>query len=97
MSEDGAGAVELKEFLDNFDKGEEIQPTTTIWDNLTYVLDDWLQNISVLREITTSRERINRTLQQIQLDGLVTIYNFELLWYIGHICSDFISLLSSSD
>ena len=95
--------VELKEFLDKLVEEEVQEPTTTttIWEDITYALDDWLQKISVLeerqRQVNNLQERINRTLQQIQLEGLLPIYDFERLRYIGQVWSDLISLLSSPE
>ena len=101
MAEEGA---ELKEFLDKLGEEEEEQkPTTTctVWEDITYALDDWLQKISVLEErqkqVNSLQERINRTLQQIQIEGLLPIYDFERLRYIGQVWNDLISLLSSPE
>ena len=97
----GEGA-ELKEFLDNLgEEDEEHGSTNTVWDDITYALDGWLQKISVLeerqRQVYDLQERINRTLQQIQIEGLLPIYDFERLRYIGQVWSDLISLLSSPE
>ena len=101
----GEGA-ELKDFLDRLGEEDEVvqqEPatttTSTVWEDITYALDDWLQKISVLeerqRQVCSLQEKINRTLLQIQLEGLVPIYDFERLRYIGNVWSDLISLLSS--
>ena len=41
------------------------------------------------------QERINRILQQIQQDGLISIYDFGTLTYIGRVWIDLINLVSS--
>ena len=41
------------------------------------------------------RERINRTLEQVQQDGLISIYDFGTLTYIGRVWIDLINLVSS--
>ena len=104
MAEEGA---ELKEFLVRLGEEDEVvhqdpattTTTSTVWEDITYALDDWLQKISVLeerqRQVCSLQEKINRTLLQIQLEGLVPIYDFERLRYIGNVWSDLISLLSS--
>ena len=93
--------AELKEFLDKLGEEEVQEPTSTVWEDITYALDDWLQKISVLeerqRQVNNLQERINRTLQQIQLEGMLPIYDFERLRYIGQAWSDLISLLSSPE
>ena len=102
MADEGA---ELQEFLDRLGEEDEVtqqEPTTTtVWEDITYALDDWLQKISVLeerqRQVNNLQERINRTLQQIQLEGMLPIYDFERLRYIGQAWSDLISLLSSPE
>ena len=104
--------MELQEFLDRLGEEDEVsqqqEPTTTttttttttstVWEDITYALDDWLQKISVLeerqRQENNLQERINRTLQQIKLEGMLPIYDFERLRYIGQAWSDLISLLS---
>jgi len=99
----GEGAEELQQVLDKLVKEEgEILPSstsTTIWNDITYALDDWLQKISVLEErqsqVTNLQDRINRTLQQIQLDGLISIYDYGTLSYIGRVWIDLINLISS--
>ena len=57
---------------------------TAIWTDITYALDVWLPKISELeerqREANGLQERINRTLLQLQQDGLVLIYDFEEVW-----------------
>ena len=105
MAEERADTEELKELLDRLGEEDEVvqqEPTTsTVWEDITYALDDWLQKITVLeerqRQVCSLQERLNRTLLQIQLEGLVPIYDFERLRYIGQVWSDLISLLSSPD
>ena len=97
------GAEELQKIIDKFVKDEVLtcntSATTTIWNDITYALNNWLQTISVLeekqRQVTDLQDRINQTLQQIQQDGLISIYDFETLNYIGRVWIDLINLLSS--
>ena len=98
------GAEELQKIVDNFVKDEvltcnTLATTTTIWNDITYALNNWLQTISVLeerqRQVTDLQDRINQTLQQIQQDGLISIYDFETLNYIGRVWIDLINSLSS--
>ena len=100
---------DLQQILDNFakeqeEKGNKNTPTTTmvalpIWDNISNALDQWLQSISILEERQKKakdlRERINRKLGQVQQDGLISIYDFGTLTYIGQVWVDLINLLSS--
>ena len=89
---------DLQQILDNLTKEEEDEKErnenvsttttiTTIWDNISNALDKWLQSISILeerqRKVNDLRERINRTLEQVQQDGLISIYDFGTLTYIG--------------
>ena len=95
------GGAELSEFLDKL--GEEEKPssttTTMVWNDLAYAVDDWLQKISILEErqckLNNIQERIQRTLQQLQLDGLISIYDFSMLNYVGCVWIDLINLVSS--
>ena len=63
---------------------DEIDLSTT-WDDIIYALDDWLRKILVMEErersVSTLEEKIDRTLQQIQQDGLISICGFESLLY----------------
>ena len=100
---------DLKEILDNFAKEQEekeninVSATTnvalSIWDNISNALDEWLRSISILeerqRKVRDLRERINRKLEQVQQDGLISIYDFGTLTYIGQVWIDLINLLSS--
>ena len=100
---------DLQQILDNFVKEEEKNenenvstPVTValpIWDNISNALDEWLQSISILeerqRKVNDLRERINRKLEQVQQDGLISIYDFGTLTYIGQVWIDLINLLSS--
>ena len=100
---------DLKEILDNFAKEQEEKeninvPATTnvtlsIWDNISNALDGWLWSISLLeerqRKFSDLRERINRKLEQVQQDVLISIYDFGTLTYIGQVWIDLINLLSS--
>ena len=100
---------DLQQILDNFAKEEEeranknVSATTTvtlpIWDNISNALDEWLQRVSVLeekqRKVNDLRERINRRLLQIQQDGLISIYDFGTLTYIGRLWVDLINLITS--
>ena len=101
---------DLQQILDDFVKKEEERAnenvstkTTTvtlpIWDNISDALDEWLQSISALeerqRKVNDLRERINRRLEQIQQDGLISIYDFGTLTYIGRLWIDLINLISS--
>ena len=71
----------------------------SIWDNISNALDGWLQSISLLeerqRKVSDLRERINRKLGQVQQEGLISIYDFGTLTYIGQVWVDLINLLSS--
>ena len=90
------------------EKGNENVSTTTtttvvaltIWDNISNALDEWLRSISILeerqRKVNDLRERINRKLEQVQQDGLISIHDFGTLTYIGQVWIDLINLLSSS-
>ena len=97
----------LQQILDNIVKEEEevvnennssssLSSTTTIWNDITYALDDWLQKLTMMEErqlkVSNLQEKINRTLTQIQQDGLLSIYDFGMLNYIGHV---WINLLPS--
>ena len=100
---------DLQQILDNFAKEEEeranknVSATTTvtlpIWDNISNALDEWLQRVSALeekqRKVNDLRERINRRLLQIQQDGLISIYDFGTLTYIGQVWVGLIDLVSS--
>ena len=89
------------------EKGNENVSTTatttvvalTIWDNISNALDEWLRSISILeerqRKVNDLRERINRKLEQVQQDGLISIHDFGTLTYIGQVWIDLINLLSS--
>ena len=99
----------LQQILDDIVKEEVVNennsslssslPTTTIWNDITYALDDWLQQLTMLEErqlkVSTLQEKINRTLSQIQQDGLLSIYDFGMLNYIGQVWINLINLLSS--
>ena len=71
----------------------------SIWDNISNALDEWLHSISILeerkRKVSDLRERINRTLEQVQQDGLISIHDFGTLTYIGRVWIDLINLISS--
>ena len=71
--------------------------TLPIWDNISNALDEWLQSISALeerqRKVNDLRERINRRLEQIRQDGLISIYDFGTLTYIGRLWIDLINLI----
>ena len=60
-----------------------------IWDNISNALDEWLHSISILeerqRKVNDLQERINRKLKQVQQDGLISIYDFGTLTYIGQV------------
>ena len=95
---------DLERILDNLVKEEEENRngnvlTTTIWDNISNALDEWLQSISILeerqRKVNDLRDRINRKLEQVQQDGLISIYDFETLTYIGRVWIDLINMVSS--
>ena len=100
---------DLGEILDKFAKEQEEKeninaPATTnvtlsIWDNISNALDGWLQSISLLeerqRKVSDLRERINRKLEQVQQDGLISIYDFGTLTFMGQVWIDLINLLSS--
>ena len=97
------GAEKLQQIIDKLVKEEvptcNVSTTTTIWNDITYALNDWLQKISELeerqRQVADLQDRINQTLQQIQQDGLISIYDFETLNYIGRVWIDLINLLST--
>ena len=106
----GEGSIEqqdLQQILDNLVKEEEekgngnVSTTTTItiWDDISNALDEWLRSISILeerqRKVNDLQERINRILQQVQQDGLISIYDFGTLTYIGRVWIDLINLVSS--
>ena len=107
MAEEGVIEQQsLEQILDNLikeeEKNENVSTTTvitTIWDNISNALDEWLQSISILeerqRKVNDLRERINRTLEQVQQDGLISIYDFGTLTYIGRLWIDLINLISS--
>ena len=100
---------DLEEILDNYAKEQEEKEninvpamtnvTLSIWDNISNALDGWLRSISLLeerqRKVSDLRERINRTLEQVQQDGLISIYDFGTMTYIGQVWIDLINLLSS--
>ena len=78
--EGSIGYQDLQQILDNFTKEEEENrnenvSTSTIWNNISNALDEWLWSISVLEErqrrVNDLRGRINRKLDQIQQDGLI--------------------------
>ena len=100
---------DLGEILDKFAKEQEEKEnknvpamtnvTLSIWDNISNALDEWLHSISILeerkRKVSDLRERINRTLEQVQQDGLISIHDFGTLTYIGRVWIDLINLISS--
>ena len=69
----------------------------TILDDISNALDDWLIKINILEErqfkLSNLQERVTRTLQQIQCEGLVSSYDVERLRYIGQVWIDLIDLL----
>ena len=73
--------------------------TLPISDNISNALDEWLHSISALeerqRKVNDLRERINRRLLQIQQDGLISIYDFGTLTYIGRLWINLINSISS--
>ena len=102
----GEGSIEyqdLGEILDKFSKEQEEQENknvpVSIWDNISNALDGWLRSISLLeerlRKVSDLRERINRKLEQVQQDGLISIYDFGTLTFMGQVWIDLINLLSS--
>ena len=105
----GEGGIEeyqdLERILDNLVKEEEEENrnenvlTTMIWDNISNALDEWLQSISILeerqRKVNDLQDRINRKLEQVQQDGLISIYDFGTLTYIGRVWIDLINLIST--
>ena len=72
--------------------------TLPIWSNISNALDEWLQSISALeerqRKVNDLRERINRRLEQIRQDGLISIYDFGTLTYVGGLWIDLINLIT---
>lgn len=72
-----------------------------IWQNITHALDDWLDRISNLEErqqqMSNLQEKVNRVLTQIQQDGLISIYDFGRLSYIGDVWINLLNLLSSTE
>ena len=106
----GEGSMEQQDFqqiLDNLVKEEEekgnrnVSSTTTtitIWDDISNALDEWLRSISILeerqRKVNDLQERINRILQQVQQDGLISIYYFGTLTYIGRVWIDLLNLVA---
>ena len=70
-----------------------------IWDYISNALDKWLHSISILegrqREVNDLQERINRKLKQVQQDGLISIYAFGTLTYIGQVWINLINFVSS--
>ena len=107
----GEGSIEqqdLQQILDNLVKEEEekgngnVSTTTTtitIWDDISNALDEWLRSISILeerqRKVNDLHGRINRVLQQVQQDGLISIYDFGRLTYIGQVWINLINLVMS--
>ena len=61
-------------------------------------LESWLSEISNLEErqqiINNYKEQIKRTLQQIQIEGLTSIYDFAVLNYIGQTWTELLTLFS---
>ena len=57
------------------------------FEQINAALESWLDQISVLEErqqiVSNFHERIIRTLQQIQIEGLLPFYDFAVLNYIG--------------
>ena len=47
------------------------------------------------RKVSDLRERINRKLEQVQQDGLISIYDFGTVTFMGQVWIDLINLLSS--
>lgn len=78
-------------------KGTDMAGEETILDDISNALDDWLIKINILEErqfkLSNLQERVTRTLQQIQCEGLVSSYDVERLRYIGQIWIDLIDLL----
>ena len=95
MTNEGAKQEELQLVKDEAEKN-----LTTVWDDITYALDEWLQKITMLEQrqlrVSNLQDRISRTLQQIQQDGLISIYDFGTLTYIGQVWIDLINLISST-
>ena len=61
-------------------------------------LETWLGQICDLEErqqiINNYKEQITRTLQQIQIEGLTSIYDFAVLNYVGQTWTELLTLLS---
>ena len=98
-------AVELMQLDVLVDSGngegeEEEESAQHILQNITCALDGWLERISLLEErqhqMVNLKEKVNRVLSQIQQDGLISIYDFGMLNYIGDIWVNLIDLLSSN-
>ena len=74
---------------------------TTILDDITLTLNNWLKKITMIEEnqykVAGLQEKVKRTLLQIQQDGLISIYEFGTINYIGQVWIDLINLLSSYD
>jgi len=99
---------DLPQILDNFVKEEEknenenvstlVAVALPIWDNISNALDEWLQSISILeerqRKVNDLRERINRKLEQVQQDGLISIYDFGTLTYVGGLWIGLLNLIT---
>ena len=71
-----------------------------VLEKITFALETWLDNITILEErqqlVRGLEDRVNRTLQQIQLEGLISIYDLGTLRYIGQIWIQLVNLLPLS-
>ena len=70
-----------------------------ILEDITLILNEWLKKIVLVEEnqdrVASLQEKVENTLVQIQQDGLTSIYDFEMINYIGKIWIKLMNLLSS--
>ena len=71
----------------------------TILEDITFALNKWLEKIVIIEEnqykIVNLQEKVKQTLLQIQQDGLISTYDFEIINYIGQVWIDLTNSLSS--
>ena len=74
------------------------EQSSSVFEKISLALQSWIDNLTDLEErhqrIVSLKERIQRTLWQIQQEGTMSIYAFETLQYIGMLWTNLIELLT---
>ena len=74
-----------------------MEGSETVMEKISDALETWLDGIIDLEErqfrLNSLQERVNRTIQQIQFEGMLSIYDVEHLRTIGKIWINILNLL----